>query len=207
MAGQWYDHLALNVRGNDRAAAEPRALEPRKRVSPREQRAEAGRVAEQLVEGHRDEVGPPDAEVQPAGRQECGGIDYHVPPALLREGDPLERMLDAGEVGLRRVGEEVVPVRARVVEVALEQPVGNAEIGSLERNVRGRRTLCTGELADAVDRVVVVERRQETAVLAELEGLTDQSQRTRRVGSEDAGVLTLLGIEVAQDGSPRLFHQ
>ena len=119
---------------------------------------EARRVAEHLVEGDRDEVRLPGRQVEPARGHERGRVDDHVPAALLGRRDPLERVLDAGEVGLRREREQVAAAGPRVVEVALEQPVGDAQVGRLERDVRGLRALRAGELADAVDRVVVVER-------------------------------------------------
>ena len=44
----------------------------------------AGRVAEHLVPGDRDEVGLPARQVEPVGRHEGRGVQQHVPAALVR---------------------------------------------------------------------------------------------------------------------------
>ena len=100
--------LALDERGHDRAAGEPRSLELGERVAAREQAADAGRPAEHLVERERDEVRMPDAQVEPVGRDVGGGVEQHVPAVRVGLLDPLQRVLDAGEVRLGRVGEQVV---------------------------------------------------------------------------------------------------
>ena len=92
----------------------------------------------------------------------------------MREVDPLERVLDAGEVGLRRIREQAVTLG--LVEMVREAI--HAEIGGVERHVRGRRSLGAGELADAVDRVVVVEGGEEPV---ERIGLADEPQGARGV--------------------------
>ena len=153
VAGERHDHVALDVRGDHRAAAEPGALQPLERLAPREQRAEAGRVAEHLVEGDRDEVGLPRRQVEPARRHERGAVDDHVPAPLLGRRDPLQRVLDAGEVRLRRVGEEVVAVRAGVVEVALE----HARRRRAGRAPRAARTRSRAPLARANSRMPLTE--------------------------------------------------
>ncbi len=207
VAGERHDHVALDVRGDHRAAAEPGTLQPVEGRAPGDQRADPRRVAEHLVEGDRDEVRLPDREVEPARRYERGAVEDHVPAPLVGRLDPLERMLDAGEVGLRRVGEEVVAARAGVVEVAVEHVAGDAQVGRLERHVRGLHALGAGELADAVDRVVVVEQGQVPALGHERIRLADEPQSTRRVRREDAGVLALGSVEVAQHGSARPLHE
>ena len=116
-------------------------------------------------------------------------------------------MLDAGEVRLGRIGEEVVAVRGRVLEIALEQAVVDAEVRRLQRDVRRRRALRAGELPDAVDGVVVVERRQEAVLRPERVGLADEPQGAGGVGGEDAGVLVLGRVEPAQDRVARLLDE
>ena len=49
------------------------------RLAAGEQRADAGRPAEHLVERERHEVGVPAGEVEPVGRDERGGVEQHVP--------------------------------------------------------------------------------------------------------------------------------
>ena len=85
--------LALDERGDDRAAGEPRPLELGERVAAGEQAADAGRPAEHLVERERDEVRVPAAEVEPVGGHVCGGVEQHVPAVRVGLLDPLERVL------------------------------------------------------------------------------------------------------------------
>ena len=126
-------------------------------VAPGEQRADAGRVAEHLVEGDRDEVGLPGREVEPTRRHERGAVEQHVPAPLLRRRDPLERVLDAGEVRLRGIGEQVVAAPGRRRRGSARAP-RRRRAGRAPRAARTRsRALGARELADAVDRVVVVD--------------------------------------------------
>ena len=121
--------LALDERGDDRAAGEPRPLELGERVPAREQAADAGRPAEHLVERQRDEVGVPAAEVEPVGRHVGGGVEQDVPAVLVRLLDPLQRVLDAGEVRLRRIGEQVVVVARGLGQIARQQALVDAQVG------------------------------------------------------------------------------
>ena len=152
VAGVRHDHVALHVRGDDGAAAEPRPLQALERPAPDDQRAQARRVAEHLVEGDRDEVRLPHRQVEPARRRERGAVQEHVPAPLMGQVDPLQRMLDAREVGLRGIGEEAGAVG--LVEVIGE--LVHAQLGRLDRHVRRRGAPRAGELPEAVDRVVVV---------------------------------------------------
>ena len=79
--------VAADVREDDRAAREPRPLELAQRLAACEQAADAGRVAEHLVERHRGEVGPVAAEVEPVRRHEGGDVEQHVPGPVGRDGD------------------------------------------------------------------------------------------------------------------------
>ena len=131
------------------------------RLAAGEQAADAGRLAEHLVEGERDEVRVPAGQVEPVGRHERGGVEQHVPAVRVRLLDPVERVLDAGEVRLGRVGEEVVVLAADLGQVARQQLLVDAQLGRLARDVGRLGAAGAGELADAVDRVVVVEGEQE----------------------------------------------
>ena len=58
-----------------RAAGEPGTPEPRQRVVPRDQRADAGGQAEQFVEGQSDEIGGPAcSSAQPPGDNPAASI-------------------------------------------------------------------------------------------------------------------------------------
>jgi hypothetical protein len=197
----------LDVGGDHRATAEPRTPESPERRTPCEQGAHTGRVAEHLVERDRDEVRLPHRQVEPAGRHERGGVDDHVPASRLGQRDPVERVLDAGEVRLRWVREQVVAVGGDVVEIALEQPVRNPKIRRLERHIRRPGALRPRKLADPIDRVVVIERGQELVAAPKRTGLADQPQAAGRVGGEDARVLALGSVEVPEHGRARLLHE
>ena len=177
---------------------EPRALELGERVAAGEQAADAGRPAEHLVEGSRHEVRVPAAEVEPVGRHVCGGVEQHVPAVRVGLLDPLQRVLHAGEVRLRGVGEQVVVIAEGVGQVARQQALVHAQIGRDARDVGRLGAAGAGELADAVDRVVVVEREQEAIPGVEGVGLADEPQRAGRVGREDRDVLLRIGAEELQ---------
>ena len=181
--------LTLHERGDDRPAREPRPLELRQCVSPREQAADARWPAEHLVERNRHEVRMPATEVKPVRRYVRGGVQQHIPAVRLRLPDPFERVLDAGEVRLRGVREQVVVIADRVGQIAREQPFVDPQLGGDARNVGGLSAVGTRELTDAIDRVVVVEREQETVAVMEGVPLADLPQRPGCVGREDRHVL------------------
>ena len=208
VAGERHDHVALDVRGDHRAAAEPGALQPLERRAPREQRAEPGRVAEHLVEGDRDEVRLPHRQVEPARRHERGGVQDHVPAALLGRRDPLERVLDAGEVGLRRVGEEVVAVRGARRRGSARAPRRRRG----DRAPRAARTRSARPWRRANSRMPLTELWLSNVARKRALGLNGYASPTSRrapvaFGREDAGVLALGGVEVAQHGGARPLHE
>ena len=97
-------------------------------------------------------------------------------------------MLDAGEVRLRREGEQVAAPPGRRVASTVDIAASvDAQLGQRRpARRRSRRRFGAGELADAVDRVVVVERQRERATRLERVRLTDELQRAGRVRREDA---------------------
>ena len=113
--------LALDERRDDRSAREPRPLEFGERLSPGEQTTHTGGPAEHLVERERDEVGMPSVQVEPVGRDVRGGVEQHVPAVRLGLLDPFQGVVDAGEVRLCRVGEQVVVIARCVGQVAWQQ--------------------------------------------------------------------------------------
>jgi hypothetical protein len=116
-------------------------------------------------------------------------------------------MFDTGEVGLGRIGEQLVSIRDTVVEVARERPVGDAKVRRIQRHIFCARSLRARELADAVDRVVVVARREEPALRPERVRLADEPQRARGVRREDADVLPRGSVEPAQHGGAGPVHE
>jgi hypothetical protein len=137
----------------------------------------------------------PAAQVQPVGRHVRGRIEQHVPAVRVRLLDPLQWVLNAGEVRLRRVGEQVVVIADGVAQVAREQALVDAQIGGHTGYVRGLGPAGARELADPVDRVVVVEGEQKAIAGVERVGLADKAQRAGRIGREDRDVVIRRGPE------------
>ncbi len=199
--------VALDAHGGDRAAGEPRPVQPGQRLLTGEEAADSGRIAEQLVQRDRDEVRLPLAEVEPVRRHERRTVHQHVPAGRLCSRNPLERVLDAREVRLRRVGEQVAVPTVGVPQQRLEHVLVDAQRGRRPGHVRGRRARSARELANPVHRVVVVGREQKAAAGAERVRLPHQPERAGRVCREDDGVFLRRRVEVAQHGPPRSLHQ
>jgi hypothetical protein len=121
--------------------------------------------------------------------------------------DPGERVLDAGEVRLGRVGDQVVVLAADLGQVAGKQALVDAQLRGTARHVGRLGAAGASELANPVDRVVVVEGEQEAIAGAERVGLTDQAQRSGRVWGEDRDVLVGRGAEESEHGRARLFDE
>ena len=66
--------IALNRCVGDRSSCEPWPAKTRERVVPRDERAEAGRIAEELVERERGEIGGAVAETERVTRRERRGV-------------------------------------------------------------------------------------------------------------------------------------
>ena len=113
-------------------------------VAPGEQRPDARGIAEELVERERDEVGLDDAQVEPVGGHEGGAVEDHVPAVLVRLLDPLERVLHAAEVGLRRVGEQVVRAGHDGVAAPAAGALVQPQLRPAHGHVRDRRALARG---------------------------------------------------------------
>ena len=99
-------------------------------------------------------------------------------------------MLDAGEVGWRRKGEEVREYRIALVEGREQVPFVDAQFGNRERRIADLGAPGAGELAHAVDGIVVVGGQQQPFAGLERKGVpADELQRARRVEGEDRGVV------------------
>ena len=187
--------VALHERGDDRPAGEPRPLQLVQRLAPRQEHPDAGRPAEQLVERDRHEVRVPPRQVEAVRGGERGRVDEDVPAVLVGLLDPVERMVDAGEVRLRRIGEQVVVRAAELGEIAGQEALVDAQLGCGARHVGRLGAAGAGELAHAVHRVVVVEGEEEPVARAERVRLADEPQRSRRVRREDGDVLLRIRTE------------
>lgn len=98
----------------NRAASEPRASQLGQRRAARQQTPHPGRVAEQLVERERDEIGMPSRKIERIGRCECRGVEEHIPALRLCLGNPVEGMLYPREIRLGGKGEELMTAGARL---------------------------------------------------------------------------------------------
>ena len=117
---------------------------------PREQTADARRIAEHLVEGQRYEVGMMRRQIEPVRRHERGGVEHHVPTMLVRQIDPRKRVLDAGKIRLRGIGEEVMVPRRHPRQLAHQVHFVHAHFRQQQRHVGRGGAPGARELADAV---------------------------------------------------------
>ncbi len=98
--------VALHAGQVHRPAGEPGTPQPPQRLPPRDQAADAGRVAEHLVPADRHEIGLDHGQVQPVRRHVGGRVQQDVVAMLVRRLYPAQRMLHPAEVALRRVGQQ-----------------------------------------------------------------------------------------------------
>jgi hypothetical protein len=98
--------LRLGARGVDGAAGEPGPAQPGEGLAADDQAAYAGGVAEHLVPADHGEVRVVVGEVEGVGRYERGGVQQDVIAVFLGCGDPVQGVPYAGEVALRRIGEQ-----------------------------------------------------------------------------------------------------
>ena len=125
-----------------RSAGEPRAAQTRQRVAPRDQRAEAGRIAEEFVERERREIGRTAAQAQRVTRDERRDVEQDVEAEGARFRDEIERMLDAGEIRLRRKRDQPFPMQRRLGEQQLrieQAQIGDRAAGSERARRRAAR--------------------------------------------------------------------
>lgn len=119
----------------------------------------------------------PLAQVQVIGGHIGGGVEKNVPTSRSSFRDPSQGVLHPGKVGLSRVSEQVVTVRSRAVEEAIQHGLVDPHLRRRHRNVSRRGAPSPVELSDAVHRVVIVEGEKELIVRFEGIGLADQPQK------------------------------
>ena len=191
----------------DRAAGEPRSAQHPQPVAAHEQAADAGGVSEHLVERGDNERRPHRTEIELVRRHERRCVEQHVPAPVLGVGDEAERVLNARVVGLRGIREEAWGDPASPPGEGAVEPVAvDAQIRWPDRHVLDARSGAAGDLADAVDRVVVVDREREDATGPEGVRIGDDLEAGRGVGREDAHVVVAGRAEERQDRSPRPLH-
>ncbi len=96
-AGMQEVAVALYRRHRDRAAGEPGTVQFCQGAAAGDQRANAGRVAENFIEGKRDKIRVDGGEIQRIGGGEGGRIQQHIPSFGLRQAQS-----STGHAGRRR---------------------------------------------------------------------------------------------------------
>ena len=105
--------IPLHRGHGDRPAGKPGTVELAQHRLAGDQRPQPGGVTEHLVERERDEIRLNHREVEAAGGDEGGCIQQHVPTLGVGLFDPIQGMLDRGEIRLGRVGEQIPIACAR----------------------------------------------------------------------------------------------
>ncbi len=82
-----------------------------------------------------------------------------------------------------------------MIEEREEKGFIHAQLGRRDRQVGERGASGTSELADAVDRVVVIEEEQVLPAGLEGIGLAKQLERVGGIGGEDDGVFAGIGMK------------
>ncbi len=116
-----------------------------------------------------------------------------------------QRVLDARKIGLRgkrqQVGRRWVGLRQQGVHGRLI----DAQLRARQRRISHGGPSGLREFPDAVHRVVVVGRQQQSPARCKRIGLAHQFQRARGVQREDGGVVAR-AVEIRQYRRARLFH-
>ena len=112
----------------------------------------------------------------------------------------------------RHAGARHPPGRAQrarrgLCQCLADRVVVHPQLGRAERHVLGDRAARGGELPDAVDRVVIVLRQDQSGPRAERVGLPDQPARAGGVRGEDGDVLLRRRVEVREDRTPGPLDQ
>ena len=196
----------LHGREVDGAAGEPGAVQRRQHLVSYQKTTHACRITEHLVERDADKVRLHLGQIEPVGGNEGGRIEQHVPSARVRVIDELERMLHAAEIRLRGIREESRAGRGRrqhrVEAIDVDPQLRHADRDVLDGSPLGAR-----ELADAVHRVVVVDRQQELRTGAERVGLPHVLQRAGRIRREHRRVVVWRRVEPREHRVARLLDE
>lgn len=155
----WRVEVLEHADQQDGPTREPALVEGFVRRLLDDQTSESGRVPEELVEAHRDEVRLDRAQIETAVAQVRGGVQQDGPAELLCPTYPLEGVDVAGVVALRREGEQLLAGGARVTQHVIESFL----VDLLVRGYRGVAmdgAVALRILAEPVDAVVVVRRHQ-----------------------------------------------
>ncbi|MCG3140194.1 MAG: hypothetical protein HDKAJFGB_01240 [Anaerolineae bacterium] len=156
--------VALHRRDRNRAAREPRTMQFFQSFAFRNQRADAGRITEYFIKRLGDKFGFHLPQVQTIRRRERGGVEQHIPTARVRPFHKFERMLDARKIGLRGERKQIISFDARTFQFFPQRGLLQAHIGQQHRHIRHVRAARPRKFADAVHRIVIIEREQVAVV-------------------------------------------
>ena len=143
--------VSLNRCHGNGAAGEPGAPQFCERRLACDEATHTCRIPEHLVEALRYEVGLPEAQVETIRRRKRRRVEQHVPTALLRAGNPVERMLHAGAVRLRRIRKQAMPAARAPVEMRRQFVIFDTRVGQHDRHVRDGTAPGARVFAHAVD--------------------------------------------------------
>ena len=116
-------------------------------------------------------------------------------------------MAHARVVRLRRVGEQARRTGGQAIELAHDGLAVDPQRRRGQRQVGRFAARGPRELADAVDRVVVVGGEEQAAAVTERVGLADQAQRRAGVGREHDVVLVGRGVQEPEDRVARRLRE
>ncbi len=121
--GRAVSHVVfVTLHGGDRdgPAREPGTVQFGQRLLSGDQRAQPGGIPEDLVERDGQVIRVDFRQIKAAGGDVGRRIEQHVPARFVGPGDPFQRMLDAREVGLGWVSEQVAPPRFGARQVLVQ---------------------------------------------------------------------------------------
>ena len=202
----WRGRRQMRVGGDrrvqHRSAGEPRAAQARQRVAPRDQRADAGRIAEEFVERERREVGRDIAKAERVARHERRDVEQNVEA----EGVRVRRRARADAA--RRRNSTARETRAALRHAATPRPAAaphRAGAVVVERQVARPRA----PARRAYSRMPFTElwlsaARRARALAARTDSLGDELDRRGGVGGEADVVRRLVDVEKSQQPSPRV---
>src|SRR5258708_6930088 len=196
-----FDHLmplALDASCPDGTSGKPGALQFGQCRFAYQQTADARRVAEHFIERDRHKIGMPFEEIQSIGWREGSAIHEHIPPSCMGLFNPLQWVLYTAEVGLGRVGKQVKVLRTSLIESMNQLSLVHTEVRSYNRHICEGCPFRFGKLADAVDRVVVIEGEQVLPTRSKGIRLPYKLKRTTGIGSEDDRIFIRGRIEVGE---------
>ncbi len=176
----------------DGPAAEVDLAEVRQSVSPGDQRSQPGRIPEQLVERHADEIWASELKIKGIRGHESCGIQEHPITGVLEPTDARERKLEAAKVGHGWENGQTGSFCFAPLSIQDVFPAEADELGA-----SGYR-----QFPDANTAGMSLSGACELAPFAPAEALAHQLNGGRGVGGKDDGIRVQVRVEMRQDELP-----